>query len=110
MLSIWKSSVIVDLHNVLFCKLVVTLLLPGQCPPLRDPDNGMIFCSLGDDGVPTEGDICVYECDDGYIVSGNGDRECQSDNTWTGNDAVCKRGENYKMVAYYLWKFVTGFV
>jgi len=55
----------------------------------------VVDCSLGDDGVPTEGDVCVYQCDDGYIVFGDTDRECQSDNTWTGSDAICERGENY---------------
>jgi len=63
----------------------------GLCPSLGDPDNGMIECSLGPDGVPTEGDVCVYLCDDGYIVSGSGDRTCQSDGTWTGSEPTCER-------------------
>ena len=57
----------------------------------------MISCSLGSDGIPTEGDTCVYQCNDGYVVSGDGDRECQSDNTWTGSEAICERGEDYSL-------------
>jgi len=61
------------------------------CDFLDDPANGMLHCSLGPDGLPTEGDVCVYECNDGYIVSGSNSRECQSDGTWTGSDATCER-------------------
>ena len=46
------------------------------CPELTDPDNGMIDCSLGPDGIPTEGDTCAYSCDDG---------------TWTGSEPTCAR-------------------
>ena len=66
--------------------------LVGLCPVLTDPDNGMVDCSLGDDGVPTEGDTCVYTCDDGYELSGDRVRECQSDGMWSGNDTTCKAG------------------
>ena len=37
------------------------------CPVLTDPDNGIVQCSLGSDGLPTEGDTCAYQCDAGYI-------------------------------------------
>ena len=63
----------------------------GLCPSLNHPDNGMIECSLGPDGVPTEGDTCVYICDEGFIVSGSSSRECQSDGTWTGSEPTCAR-------------------
>ena len=55
----------------------------------------MVDCSLGDDGVPTEGDTCTYQCDDGYELSGDMSRECQSDGTWTGSEPTCDLGENY---------------
>jgi len=61
------------------------------CPVLDDPDDGRVVCSLGVDGVPTEGDTCVYQCDDGYIVTGGDSRECQSDGTWTGSEITCER-------------------
>jgi len=62
-----------------------------RCPVLANPDNGMITCSLGSDNTPTEGDICLYECDDGYVVSGSRHRECQSDGAWTGSDSTCAK-------------------
>ena len=78
-----------------------------RCPVLADPDNGMITCSLGSDGTPTEGDVCVYECDDGYVVSGNRHRECQSDETWTGSDATCAKCKMNQfltcMINYYFF-------
>ena len=54
----------------------------------------MVDCLLGDDGVPTEGDTCTYQCDDGYELSGDMMRECQGDGTWTGSDPTCDLGEN----------------
>ena len=41
------------------------------CPVLNDPDNGRIACSLGEDGILTEGDTCIYVCDDGFVVTGD---------------------------------------
>ena len=67
----------------------------GLCPILTDPENGMVFCSLGDDGLTTDGDTCVYQCDVGYELSHNPVRECQSDGTWTGSEPTCDLGENY---------------
>ena len=61
------------------------------CPTLDDPVDGSVECSLGPDGVPTEGDTCVYQCDDGYIVTGGNSRECQGDGTWTGSEPTCER-------------------
>jgi len=68
------------------------------CPVLTDPDNGMVDCSLGPDGIPTEGDTCAYTCDDGFIVSGSSDRICQSDGTWTGSEPTCARCKKTKSV------------
>ena len=68
------------------------------CPELDDPADGMVECSLGPDGVPTEGDTCVYLCDDGYIVSGNNSRECQTDGTWSGSEATCERCKPHKLI------------
>ena len=51
----------------------------------------MVECSLGMDGIPSEGDTCVYQCDDGFGVQGSHDRECQSDGSWSGTDTTCER-------------------
>ena len=69
------------------------------CPVLTDPDNGVVDCSLGPDGVPTEGDTCVYQCNEGFIVSGSSSRECQSDGTWTGSEPTCERCKKTSYIA-----------
>ena len=64
------------------------------CPSLTDPNNGMITCSLGsDDGVSNSEKMCTFICDTGYELIINGTRNCQNNGSWTGIDAVCRRGE-----------------
>ena len=64
-----------------------------SCSSLTDPSNGMINCSLGDDGVPSYEDTCSYTCDTGYELTGSNTRTCQSDRSWNGTGAMCRRGE-----------------
>ncbi|XP_065904304.1 receptor-type tyrosine-protein phosphatase delta-like isoform X2 [Dysidea avara] len=62
----------------------------GTCPVLTDPTNGMVTCSLGDDGVATAGETCSYICDNGFVrLSGDATRTCGSDRSWSGSAAVC---------------------
>ena len=63
------------------------------CPLLESLINGMVSCSLGDDGVPSYEDTCSFTCDTGYELTGNNTRTCQSDGSWSGSDVVCRRGE-----------------
>ena len=55
-------------------------------------DNGVISCSLGDDGVPSYEDTCNFTCNTGYEVIGSDTRTCQSDGSWSGSDVMCRRG------------------
>ena len=66
-----------------------------SCPPLRNIINGVIDCSLGDDGVISYEDTCSYTCNTGYELTGSATRTCQSNRTWSGTDAMCRRGEKY---------------
>jgi len=66
-------------------------ILLVSCPPLTDPNNGMINCSLGDDGTPSYEDTCSFTCNTGYEVTDT--RSCQSDGSWSGSDDVCRRSE-----------------
>ena len=63
-----------------------------SCPSLTDPNNGMINCSLGGDGVPSYEDTCNFTCNTGYKLTGSDTRTCQSDGNWSGSDDVCRRG------------------
>ena len=55
--------------------------------------NGKVDCSLGDFGIPSYGDTCSFTCNDGYELTGNDTRICQSNGTWSGSDSVCRRGK-----------------
>ncbi|XP_065899134.1 uncharacterized protein [Dysidea avara] len=68
-----------------------TLCTRVTCPSLTDPNNGMVTCSLGDDGVPSYEDTCSFTCNTGYELTGNDTRTCQSDGSWSGSNAVCTR-------------------
>ena len=84
----------IHIHNTWFsvdnkCYTVVTSV---PCSPLNDPNNGMINCSLGDDGVPSYEDTCSFTCNTGYELTGSNTRTCQGDGSWSGSDDVCIRG------------------
>ena len=49
----------------------------------------MIYCSLGDDGVPFYEDTCSFTCNAGFVFSGSDTRTCQIDGSWSGNDTMC---------------------
>ena len=62
------------------------------CSSLTDPYNGIINCSLGDDGVHSYEDTCSFTCNTGYKLIGSVTRTCQSDGSWSCGDAMCSRG------------------
>ena len=64
-----------------------------SCSSLIVPNNGMINCSLGDDGVLSYEDTCGFTCNTGYELTGSDTRTCQSDRSWSGSDASCNRGK-----------------
>ena len=60
------------------------------CPLLNHPDNGRKSCSLGGgDRVPHPNDVCTFTCDNDYQLMGSQMRTCQSDGSWSGNNATC---------------------
>ena len=62
------------------------------CPKLRDPDNGLVTCKVGHDGLPSFQETCDVMCNTGYAVNGSKTRMCQGDKTWSG-DGICHRGK-----------------
>ena len=69
------------------------ILLIVFCSSLANPNNGMISCSLGDDGVYSYEDICNFTCNTGYELTGSDTRTCQSDGSWSGSKNNCTRGK-----------------
>ena len=68
----------------------ITIVLPlVPCPSLPAPINGMINCSLGDDGVPNPGESCSFICDTGYQLKVSDMRTCGNDGNWSGKNATC---------------------
>ena len=75
--------------------MYMLLLLGRVCPPLMAPDNGMIDCSLGDDGAATNGDTCTVTCNDGFTLRGDATRTCRINRRgirWLGDEARCVQG------------------
>ena len=67
-----------------------------RCDYLSRPANGRIVsCSSGRVGVGYEGDTCSFRCYTGYELTGSDTRTCQSDRSWNGSDATCKKGKIY---------------
>ena len=73
----------------------MVLIVP--CSNLTQPTNGVINCSLGDDGVPSYEDTCSFTCNTGYDLTGSISRTCQINGTWNGIETNCSRG------IYVLW-------
>ena len=69
-------------------------LLIVPCPPLTDPNNGVMTCLLRDDGVPFYEDICSFTCNTGFELTGSDTRTCQSDGSWSGSETLCRRGKS----------------
>ncbi|XP_065901690.1 adhesion G protein-coupled receptor E2-like [Dysidea avara] len=63
------------------------------CQLLVAPDNGMINCSLGDDGQASLGDTCTVTCNSGYELSGNTSRSCQINGNWSGTESTCTQDD-----------------
>ena len=72
---------------------VIRLPVDIQCDNLSIPANGEITsCSSGRVGVGYERDACNFTCNTGYELTGSDTRTCYSDGSWSGSDAMCRRG------------------
>ena len=87
-MSICIDKAVIQLYS--FCVLLVT------CLPLSAPDNGMIVCT----GNQFE-DTCTITCNLGYELVGSGITACQSDQTWSGTEAMCIEGRCSKHCVIY---------
>jgi hypothetical protein len=64
--------------------IVITDDGDANCPELLDPDNGRVIFN-----DRSEGSLAVYECESGYVLSGESSRECGDDGRWRGEPAQC---------------------
>ena len=72
------------------------------CSSLTDPNNGMITCSLGDDGVHSYEDTCSFSCNTGYELTGSDIRSCQSNGIWSGVNTYCTNGKKPSLIFFKL--------
>lgn len=65
---------------------VEVILVPMDCGPLRNPDNGRVDTRNG----TLTGSSATYTCDAGYELSGgNPSRMCGRDGVWSGSQPEC---------------------
>ena len=84
-------SCLIRCESIMKCLTHNTLFLVS-CPSLPNPDNGIVTCSQGDNGVPTYEDTCDFTCNSGYELTGSDSRTCQSSGSWSGSVTMCTRG------------------
>jgi len=85
----------------MICKyMFVYMRVIVTCSSLTDPNNGMITCSLGDDGIHSYEDTCSLICNTGYELTGSDTRSCQSDGSWSGVNTYCTNGKNFHYYFY----------
>ena len=79
-----------------------------SCPSLTVNmfNNGVINCSLRDDGVPSYEDTCNFTCDTGYELTGSDTRTCQSDGIWSGTETTCTDGKNCLLLQLCSYSYV----
>jgi len=71
---------------------IFILFFAVACSPLTDLKNGVMTCSLEDDGVPSYKDTCSFTCNIGYEITGSDTRICGSNRKWSGRRTICRRG------------------
>ena len=91
-LSLRHACICAALYNT----ICLIFYLEPQCATLVPRTKGLeMVCYNGYDyttGEVYEGDTCSFTCNSGYELTGSDTRTCQSDGSWNGTEAVCKRG------------------
>jgi len=63
----------------------------ATCSSQNNLPDGVINCSLGEDGNYSYKDTCSFTCNTGYELTGSDNRTCQSDGSWSGTDSICRK-------------------
>ena len=76
------------------CNVLPSAGLPPipNCNTLLPPEHGMVECSYGADGEPSFLDVCRYNCDIGFVITGNSTSTCLISGLWDSSPANCTRG------------------
>ena len=56
------------------------------CESLNNPTNGEVVINASTRVV---GSVATYTCDDGFLLSGSDERECQDNGMWSGPEPLC---------------------
>jgi len=91
--SLCYAQVILLLYNCVVIVSVVYDYFAVPCRSLSDPTNGVMTCSLGDDGIPSYEDTCSFTCNAGYELIGSDLRNCLSKRIWSGLESLCRIGK-----------------
>ena len=62
----------------------VQVLIVDFCASLSAPENGNVDAS-----VRTVGSVATYSCDNGFLINGEPQRNCQMDGMWSGEAPTC---------------------
>ena len=63
-----------------------------KCQNVTEVNNGMITCTMGDDGVLSYEDMCSVTCNTGYTLTGSNTTICQGDGSWSSTNNSCITG------------------
>ena len=74
-----QSKTFISLILCMFSSIVV-------CPALQNPENGYVDYSNQQRAIGT---IATYSCKSVYVTTGNEERQCQIDATWSGSAPTC---------------------
>ena len=75
-------SILVILLNTAFCSRYEIV---NRCSSLSAPNHGRLLGTCSN----VQEQTCQFSCDRGYLLSGSSTRQCNSDGTWTGQQAQC---------------------
>ena len=60
------------------------VLIVDGCGSLPPPENGNVDAS-----TTTVGSVATYSCSNGFLISGDSQRNCQMDGFWSGSAPTC---------------------
>ena len=88
--------------NVITHGYIFTWFTAIDCGTLPPPDNGDIDLSEGS----LLGAMATYSCDPSFTLVGNSSRQCQEDETWSGEAPTCEGNHINNLHIYKFTSFL----